>query len=72
MADVHLLAVLLSSTSAIHSCHLAAPSPHSEDLQVRAGGWLVSGNPHPKTAPADFTLSSYDSSIGSLWHMVTH
>lgn len=36
-ADVHLLAVLLSSTSATRSCHPAAPSPHSVDPQVRAG-----------------------------------
>lgn len=36
MADVHLLAVLLCSTSVIHSCHPVAPSPHYEDPQVRA------------------------------------
>ena len=56
MADTRLLAALLSSISAIHSCHLVGPSPHSEDPQVRAGGWLVTGDPHPphpKTAPAD-------------------
>lgn len=33
-ADMYLLAVLLSSTSAIHFYHLAAPSPHSADLQA--------------------------------------
>lgn len=50
MADVHLLAVLLSSTSAIHSCHLVAPSPHSEDPQVRAQG--CPGKPPPKRLPS--------------------
>lgn len=51
LADTPLLAALLSSISAIHSCHLVAPSPHSEDPQVRAGGWLVTGDPppHPPT-----------------------
>lgn len=62
MADVHLLAVLLSSTSAIHSCHLVAPSPHSEDPQVRAQGcpW----KPLPKTALADLMLSPVTPPLG--------
>lgn len=40
LADTPLLAALLSSISAIHSCQLVAPSPHSEDPQVRAGDGL--------------------------------
>lgn len=48
VADVLLSAVLLSSTSATLSCHLAAPSPHSVDLQVRAGDGLS-----PRTPPKD-------------------
>lgn len=43
LADTPLLAALLSSISAIHSCQLVAPSPHSEDPQVRAGGWRITG-----------------------------
>lgn len=73
LADTPLLAALLSSISAIHSCHLVAPSPHSEDPQVRAGGWLVTGDPppppHPKTAPADLMWAPCDPSIGSVWYL---
>lgn len=36
-AEIRLCTVLLSSTSATRSCHLVAPSPHSEDPQVRRG-----------------------------------
>lgn len=69
MADVHLLAVLLSSTSAIHSCHLVAPSPHSEDPQVSAQGCPC--KPPPKSLPQLIHVATFDPSTGSLWHVVT-
>lgn len=52
MADMRLLAVLLSSTSAIHFCHPAAPSLHSVDPQVRAGGGLSLETPTQKDHPS--------------------
>lgn len=49
--DACLLAVLLSSTSVTRSCHLAVPSPHSEDPQVRNGGSFYHEGLTPQRLP---------------------